>query len=143
MNANIFIASTDEDINACFPVFSLLRPHVAKEDFLPQVRRQQSQQYQIMALRHEGVIASAVGFRTAEFFAWGKIIYIDDLTTLAEARGNGFANQLLDRVIEYGKATGCKGVHLDSGYTRFAAHRLYLKKGWQLSSHHFALQIEP
>ena len=135
----IFIASTDTDIENCFPAFHALRPHLKPEDFLAQVRRQQSQSYQILALRHEGIIKSAAGFRSAEFLAWGKILYIDDLTTLPEARSNGFAALLLDWLIEFAKTSDCQAVHLDSGYARHAAHRLYLRKGFQLKSHHLTL----
>lgn len=67
------------------------------------MRRQQIQGYQILALRHEGVIKSAAGFRFAEFLAWGRVLYIDDLTTLPEARAQGHADGLLDWLIEHVK----------------------------------------
>lgn len=95
----------------------------------------------MLVLRHEGAIKSAAGFRFSEFFAWGKILYIDDLTTLASARGNGFAENLLDWIIDYAKSCGCIGVHLDTGYARHNAHRLYLRKKFQLNNHHMALEF--
>ena len=84
---------------------------------------------------------SAAGFRLAEFMAWGRVLYIDDLTTLPEARGQGFAGLLLDWLAEYARQQGCQAVHLDTGYTRHAAHRVYLSKGFELSSHHMAKPI--
>lgn len=141
MTTEIFIATTDIEINACFAAFKELRPHLLQEEFLPQVRRQQSQGYQILALRHEGIIKSAAGFRFAEFFAWGKILYIDDLTTIASARSNGFADQLMDWLIDHAKVQQYKGVHLDTGYSRHDAHRLYLRKKMLLSSHHMSLEL--
>lgn len=141
MEIEIFIASTDEDINLSFPAFKELRPQLNFEEFLPQVRRQESQSYRILALRHRGIIKSAAGFRFCEFLAWGKILYIDDLTTLPNARGNGFAGTLLNWLIEHAKSTGCNGVHLDTGYARHAAHRVYLEKGFQLNCHHMALEF--
>ncbi|HEX5057077.1 MAG TPA: GNAT family N-acetyltransferase [Gammaproteobacteria bacterium] len=104
--------------------------------------RQQVQSYQVLALRHEGIVKSAAGFRFAEFLAWGKVIYIDDLTALAEARSKGYAESLLDWLIKHAKSQGCQGIHLDTGYMRHAAHRLYLRKGLQFSSHHLALEIK-
>jgi GNAT superfamily N-acetyltransferase len=139
MAIEIFIANTDDEITACFPVFSALRPHKEKEDFLPQVKRQQSQNYQILALRENGAIKSVAGFRFCEFLAWGKVLYLDDLSTLPEDRSNGFAELLLDWLIDHAKTSGCKALHLDSGYNRNAAHRLYLRKGLKLSSHHLEL----
>ena len=141
MTFEIFIANSNQEIESCFPVFKELRPHLLQEEFLPQIRRQQLQAYQILALRHEGIIKSAAGFRFAEFLAWGKILYIDDLTTMASARSNGFADSLMDWLIDHAKAQQCRGVHLDTGYARHNAHRLYLRKKLQLSSHHMSLEL--
>jgi GNAT superfamily N-acetyltransferase len=140
MTIEIFIANTDAEIESCFPVFSALRPHLEQNDFLPQVHRQQAQSYQILALKHEGVVKSAAGFRFAEFLAWGKVLYVDDLTTLPDETSQGFANSLLGWLIDHARASECQGVHLDTGYARHAAHRLYLRKGFKFSSHHLALE---
>lgn len=139
MTTEIFLASTDAEIEACFPAFKALRPHVEKKNFLPQVRRQQTQSYQIIALRHQGAVKSAAGFRFAEFLAWGKVLYIDDLTTLPGETSKGFAGALLDWLINHARASQCQGLHLDTGYARHAAHRLYLHKGLQLTCHHLSL----
>lgn len=141
MTTEIFIANTDAEIESCFPAFSALRPHIEQKNFLAQIRRQQTQAYQILALRHEGVVKSAAGFRLTEFLAWGKVLYIDDLTTLPGETSKGFAGSLLDWLIDHARSNQCQRVHLDTGYTRHAAHRLYLRKGLQLSCHHLALEF--
>lgn len=141
MIPEIFIADTDADIESCFPVFKILRPHVAQENFLPQIRRQQAQSYQILALRHEGTVKSAAGFRFSEFLAWGKVLYIDDLATLPSETSHGFAGSLLDWLITHAKSCQCQAVHLDTGYTRHAAHRLYVRKGFLFKSHHLSLEL--
>ncbi len=142
MTIEIFIAHTDAQIDSCFPVFSALRSHIKQNAFIPQIRRQQAQSYQILALKHEGLVKSAAGFRFAEFLAWGKILYIDDFTTLPGETSQGFASALLDWLIDHARSNKCQGVHLDTGYARHAAHRLYLRKGLQLSSHHLALEFK-
>lgn len=139
METEIFIANTDDQINSTFAVFKELRPNLEYINFLAQVRRQEHQSYKILALCHQGLIKSAAGFRFCEFLAWGKVLYIDDLATLQEARGKGFASELLDWLIDHAKDSGCAAVHLDSGYARYAAHRVYLQKGFQLNAHHLTL----
>lgn len=141
MAPEIFIANTDAEIESCFPVFKALRPHLELGELLPQVRRQQKESYQILALKHEGVVKSVAGFRFAEFLAWGRVLYIDDLSTLPGETSRGFASSLLDWLIAHARARQCRGVHLDTGYTRHAAHRLYLQKGLQLNCHHLALEV--
>ena len=73
----------------------------------------------------------------------GKTLYIDDLSTLPGARGKGYASTLLDFVIEQARQHGCQCVSLDSGQNpaRYDAHRLYLKKGFNITSHHFKLDF--
>ena len=142
MATEIFIANTDAEIESCFPVFSALRPHLKQDDLLARVRRQQKQSYQILALKHEGVIKSVAGFRFAEFLAWGPVLYIDDLSTLPGETAKGYAGALLDWLADHAKSHQCQAVHLDTGYARHAAHRLYLRKGFQLICHHMAFKIE-
>ena len=141
MVTEIFIADSEKEIQDCFPVFKVLRPHLSEAIFLPQVRRQQTQGFQVIALKCDGVVKSAAGFRFAEFLAWGKVLYIDDLITLPEEKKRGYAGQLLDWLIAHAQSHKCDGLHLDTGYARHDAHRLYLRKGLQLSSHHLALQF--
>lgn len=141
MQPRLFLAREDAEIESCFEAFSVLRPHLRQDQFLSQVRRQEAQGYQVLALQHEGRIKSAAGFRLSEFLAWGKVLYIDDLTTLPEARGGGHATRLLDWLTEHAVAHGCDAVHLDTGYTRHAAHRVYFRNGFELACHHMAKSL--
>lgn len=137
----LFHPTSDEELAACFPAFLALRPHLELTGFMEQVRRQQAQGYRIIAARVDVGVPSAAGYRFAEFLAWGKVLYVDDLTTLEAARGQGHASALLDWLIGHARSQGCNAVHLDSGYQRHAAHRLYLNKGFVLSSHHLSLAL--
>lgn len=137
----VFHPSSDAELASCFPTFLALRPHLSLDGFLQQVRRQEAQGYRIVATKAGGLVPSAAGYRFAEFLAWGKVLYIDDLTTLESARGQGHGGALLDWLIAHAREHGCSAVHLDSGYQRHAAHRLYLHKGFVLSSHHLSLAL--
>jgi GNAT superfamily N-acetyltransferase len=141
MSTEIVVANSDADILSCLPVLLLLRPHLLQEDFLAQVRRQQTQGFKLLALKEEGVIRSVLGFRETEMLIWGKTIYIDDLSSAANSRGKGYAGLLVDWVMDYARAHHCKAVHLDSGYARHEAHRFYLNRGFTLACHHFYLQV--
>ncbi len=80
---------------------------------------------------------AALGFRYQQKLHDGKQIYIDDLTTFEQYRGQGYAGALLDYVFSWAEETGCRCVTLDSGPQRHAAHRLYLNKGFDITSYHF------
>ena len=126
-----------------FATIAVLRPHLAWNEFLPQLQIQYSQGYQLAGFEGDDEkYACLIGFRVSHFLAWGKILYVDDLVTHPEYRGKGHAGRLLDWVLAEAKKQGCEQVHLDSGYQRNDAHRLYLKKGFELRSHHFVLALD-
>ena len=79
------------------------------------------------------------GFSVGEKLAWGKHIYIEDLVTNAKYRSCGVGQFLLDWFKTYARANNCEQIHLDSGVQRFAAHRFYLREGFNIASHHFSM----
>lgn len=139
---NVRLALTDAEIDACWPVMHQLRPHVSRELFLPQIRLQQPQCYQLAAV-WEDRPAAVAGFRICENLAWGVHLYVDDLVTDDHHRSRGYGAQLLAWLIAHARAHGCVQLHLDSGVQRFAAHRFYLRWGMRISSHHFTLDLAP
>jgi GNAT superfamily N-acetyltransferase len=131
-----------KDLEQCFSVIRELRPDLNDcNKFVSQIMRQQVAGYQMFACIANEYIVGCIGYRHFETLAWGRILYIDDLIISSSHRKNGYANTLLDYAINYAKSIKCAQVHLDSGYTRYDAHKLYLKYGFQLNAHHIALQL--
>lgn len=138
---DIRLAASDADIESCFPVMAELRPHLPAGEWVARVRRQERSGYRLAFLTDGGAVRAVAGFRIAEFLAWGRILYIDDLVTAAATRSKGHGGALFDWCVALAKREGCDELHLDSGVQRFGAHRFYLRKGMRISSHHFALDI--
>jgi GNAT superfamily N-acetyltransferase len=92
----------------------------------------------------EPAAVAVAGFRTGHNLAWGRYLYVDDLSTLPVARRRGHARVLLHWLVEEAGRLGCDQLHLDSGVgpARAHAHRLYLSAGMVISSHHFALPLD-
>jgi GNAT superfamily N-acetyltransferase len=82
---------------------------------------------------------AAAGFRVGNSLAWGHYLYVDDISTVPNARRQGHAGALVDWLIQEGRRLGCTQLHLDSGTgpERFDAHRLYYNHGLAVYSHHF------
>lgn len=101
--------------------------------------------YRLVAVLPDGPApAEAVaGFRIGDNLAYGHHLYVDDLSTAAEARGRGHARALLDWLEDEARRDGCGEIHLDSGVGthRLDAHRLYFNAGFRISSHHFVLDL--
>jgi GNAT superfamily N-acetyltransferase len=135
-------AETDTDILKCWKAMKELRPHLKEEEFLPLIRDMINEGYRLAFIEGEnGYALSVIGFRYLQFTFNGKHFYIDDLSTLPEARGKGHGGALLDYVSELAKQNGYAYVTLDSGYQRIDAHRLYLNKKFAIGSFHFVKKI--
>jgi len=138
----ILFAQTDAEIAACFPTFKFLRPHLVEDEFVPRVRKQQAQGYAVLYIAEQvSDVAVCAGFRFIDMLYSGRQLYIDDLITRPTSRQHGYAGQLLDWLIAHARETGCDQVHLDSGYPRNDAHRLYLNKTFLLAAHHFSIVL--
>lgn len=132
--------STQKDIQRCTQVILELRPHLKGKDLWQQYRKQSNESYRIMYIQEGEKAVSFIGYRLLNMLYSGKTLYIDDLCTLPENSGKGHAGLLLDRVFNIAKGEGCETVSLDSGHHRHTAHRLYLNKGFDISSHHFQMK---
>jgi len=135
-------ATRVEDIVRCFPAIQELRPHLVSEQFVEQVlRQQQNHDYKLMYIEFCGQVVACLGYRVAEYLAWGKIFYIDDVICRTDFRKQGFATSLMLEAKNRARLVGCAEVHLDSGVHRFEAHRMYMSQGMHISSHHFSIKL--
>ena len=133
---------TSSEIESCWAVVHALRPHLREENFVEQVQEMMKEGYKMICIMENKIACAFAGFRNMHMLYNGKTIYIDDLSTLPEYRGKGYAGMLLDYIHDMAKREGKTAVTLDSGYNRNDAHRLYLNKGYILASHHFSKRIE-
>lgn len=87
--------------------------------------------------------AAVAGYRVMHLLWAGRTLYVDDLSTLPEARGRGHARALLHWLEARARDLHCAELHLDSGVgeKRHAAHRLYHRAGMNVTAHHFSLPL--
>jgi len=138
----IRVADSRHELEQCFPVIRELRPTYDLARFLSQVERQTEQVgFRLAYLEDEGLVRSVAGFRVSEWLAWGKCMYVDDLVTREVDRSRGYGEALFDWLVARAKSMDCAEFHLDSGVHRFAAHRFYLRKRMDITSHHFAMKL--
>lgn len=138
----IHVAGSELEILGCYLAFSELRPHLTREEFAAQVRRQRrAHGYTMVYAEEDGVVVAAAGYRVAEYLAWGKAFYVDDLITPESARRRGYGGALLDWLLGRAEELGCDQFHLDSGTHRHAAHRLYMSRRLRIGSYHFSREL--
>jgi GNAT superfamily N-acetyltransferase len=137
----IKIAITDQEIMMCWEALYSLRPMLQAEHFVDQIKEMQKKGYALLYLFEDNKVVSIAGYRIFSMLYCGKILYIDDLSTLESTRGKGHATSLLKHLYEVAVQQDCKAVHLDSGHIRTEAHKLYFKEGFTISAFHFSKPI--
>ena len=135
------LANTSEQIGRCSSVMRELRPHIKAIDFAARVLNQQKEGYKLAFLELDKHIRSVAGFRILNLLFSGRTLYIDDLVTRDSDRSRGYGAALFEWLVQYARENGCDYLTLDSGVQRFAAHRFYLKRGMDITSHHFQLKL--
>lgn len=128
----------NSDYQAVLEVMLQLRTSYDMDSLSEQIKKQQTAGYQVVYVKSPEGILAVSGFVVGDKLAWGKYIYIDDLVTNAEHRSRGVGKFLLRWFKAYAVEKGCEQIHLDSGVQRFAAHKFYLREGFNITSHHFS-----
>jgi GNAT superfamily N-acetyltransferase len=114
---SIRILDSDADIAAAFPLMSVLRDRVKPETFLAEVRRQQQDGYQLIGGFVDGTLVALAGSRRAHTMSRGEHVFVDDLVTDPDRRGEGHGSALLAWIAARAKAAGVARVYLDSRVT--------------------------
>ncbi len=132
------------DIIMALEVMSALRPQLNSSNVEMILGGMMKRGYHLLGVQEGGKYVAALGYRFTEHLHWGKAVYIDDLSTLAGYRNKGYARILLEQVKKIALDAHCQQIHLDSGLgeNRYNAHRLYLNFGFNITSHHFALELK-
>lgn len=124
-----------------FEAMRVLRTHHPDEHaFVGRVDQvQRPEGYRIVGVFEGERCVAVAGFRTGHNLAWGDFMYVDDLSTLPDARGRGHGAALLEWCQVEARRLGCAEFHLDSGVQadREDAHRLYFNQRMRISSYHF------
>ncbi|MCF2489663.1 GNAT family N-acetyltransferase [Dyadobacter sp. CY347] len=140
---NVQVVKTESDMQKCRRAIQALRPQLTDDIYLEAVRKTLADNRQIIFIEENGEAAAVAVFETGYNLFRGDYIYIDDLSTLPEQRGKGFAGILIDWILDFARHGNYAQVHLDSGVSeaRTDAHRLYLNKRFQVSSLHFVTNV--
>jgi GNAT superfamily N-acetyltransferase len=137
----IQIATTEEEINRCFPVMHQLRPTLLAEEFVSRIKIQQAEGFQLAFLEEDGAVASVAGFRLQTLLWSGRSLYVDDLVTDAAQRSKGHGEAMLAWLIALAREADCTTFMLDSGTHRHEAHAFYFRNGLRISDFHFKLAL--
>jgi GNAT superfamily N-acetyltransferase len=133
------IAESDAELRKISGVLLQLRPAFDSDSLIAQIKDQMRLGYRVAYVESKGEVLCVAGFVTGNKLAWGKHVYVDDLVTAEHQRSKGAGAMMIAWLKSYARELGCKQLHLDSGVQRFAAHKFYLREGFNIASHHFSI----
>ena len=113
----IRLLESDADILAAFRLMSVLRERVSPDTFLAEVRRQQRDGYQLIGGFLDGTLVALAGSRPAHTLSRGEHVFVDDLVTDPDRRGEGHGTAMLAWIASRAKAAGIRRIYLDSRAT--------------------------
>jgi len=139
---HIRIAQSDPELERLSPVLRQLRPQYDHDTLVAQIKAQQADGYHLAYVESDdGHVLCVAGFVISTKLPYGRHLYVDDLVSDAMARSTGAGKAMMDWLKAHARAQGCVQLHLDSGVQRFDAHRFYLREGFRIASHHFAIDL--
>ena len=104
--------TTDAQIRAAVPLLSILRDRLRPETFLDEIRVQEAQGYRLVGAFAAGRLVSVAGVRRQHTLGRGPHAFVDDLITLPDQQGKGYATHLLQYVGAQAAANGLPHVCL-------------------------------
>jgi GNAT superfamily N-acetyltransferase len=135
----VHIAESDAELERISGVLLQLRTAFDSESLIAQIKEQRQHGYQVAYVESAGEVLCVAGFVVGTKLAWGKHVYVDDLVTAGNRRSKGAGARMIAWLKSHARQLGCKQLHLDSGVQRFAAHKFYLREGFNIASHHFSI----
>ena len=128
----ITIVDSAAELQRAFSVLKELRTHLQFEEFLEIYEHAQVDQYKIAAIESHYRYVAVMGYRVLHDCVHGKHLYVDDLVTTHDLRGQGFGAQLLKFAESEAGRLSCTGLRLCTGAENEAGKRFYEREGWTL-----------
>jgi ribosomal protein S18 acetylase RimI-like enzyme len=135
-------AQTDAELLACYPAMRELRPHLSgPQEMLDRIARQREQGYRVLALWRGDQAIALAGYRYQDNLVYGSFLYVDDLVTLPQERGNRCGERLLAALENDARAAGCVKLVLDTALSNALAQRFYFRIGMLTGAMRFSLML--
>jgi ribosomal protein S18 acetylase RimI-like enzyme len=123
-------ADSPEELTACFPVISQLRPRLkGVEEWVERASEMATDGYRVLAAWDGERVVAVAGYRMMENLIHDHFLYVDDLVTAKGERGKGLGAALLKELSAIGVDEYCGRLVLDTATTNTNARRFYGREG--------------
>ena len=123
------------------PVLLELRPHLTPESFAHVYSEGHPQGLRYTAVYDNDRCVAVAGWRFVATTVALRKLYVDDLVTASDHRGQGVGAVLLGKLESLAREADCRVLDLDSGADREDAHRFYFREGMVIRGLHFVRRL--
>lgn len=131
-----------KELDLIYEVLSQLRPTLSFKEFDDLVYDMRHMDYKMIGLLHRGKLITYAGVAVQTNFYHKRHLYIFDLVTDSEFRGQKHGQEMLEYLQAYAKTAMCENIVLSSNFEREGAHRFYEKEGFDKKSFIFLKELK-
>lgn len=133
--------TTRDEFDTAYPILVQLRDHLSRDEYHQRLAVQRAQGYRLFARTIDDEVVSLAGIAQRHNFYSGDHVFVYDLVTDADRRGEGHGSALLDFVDDWARTHDCEYVSLDSGLWRERAHAFYETHGFERFCYNFRKEL--
>jgi len=130
-----------KELDVIYEVLSQLRPTLSFKEFDDLVYDMRHMDYKMIGLFQRDRLITFAGVAVQTNFYHKRHLYIFDLVTDSQFRGENFGKEMLEYLEVYAKTAMCENVVLSSNFERERAHKFYEKRGFNKKSFLFLKQL--
>jgi len=130
-----------KELDVVYEVLSQLRPELSYQEFEDLIYDMRHMEYKMIGIMEREKLITYAGVAVQTNLYHKRHLYVFDLVTDEDSRGQGYGEMMLEYLKDYAKMGMCEKIVLSSGFAREDAHRFYEKDGFVKKSFMFVKSL--
>lgn len=131
-----------DEFPTILPLIGQLNPAMEPREIERRLTAMLPLNYHCIGAYEEGVLVGVSGFWLGARFWSGEYIDIDNVIVNEAHRSKGIGEMMIAWLEDYGVKRGCKMAMLDCYVTKHAAHKFYMRLGYEILGYHFTKELQ-
>ncbi len=142
VNCGMQIRELDlKELDTVYEIVSQLRPQLSYQEFEDLIYDMRYMEYKMIGIMEKDVLISYAGVAVQTNLYHKRHLYVFDLVTDEQKRGQGYGKMMLEYLKDYAKIAMCENIVLSSGFAKEGAHQFYETNGFDKKSFVFVKSL--
>ena len=130
-----------KELYMIYELVSQLRSELSYQEFEDLIYDMRHMEYKMIGIMEKDVLISYAGVAVQTNLYHKRHLYVFDLVTDEQKRGQGYGKMMLEYLNDYAKIAMCESIVLSSGFAKEEAHKFYEKNGFEKKSFVFVRSV--